>query len=104
MLRKKRGTTDSISALEEDIKEMNKKINENKNNVTQTVVKPAEIEEEMFKSISEIISVFQTNFTEKTLDEILEVLKSTSFNIQNAYLYLKDPIAFKSKTNIFITK
>ena len=97
LLTKKRGITDSISMLQADIKEMNKKIKENKNNVTQSSVKPKEIEGEMFKSISEIISTFRTDFPDKTMDQILEVLKSTSVNMYNAHLYFKDPTTFKSK-------
>ena len=52
-------------------------------------------EEESLKDIKEIIYDLSISFDGKTNDEILDIFKNTSFNVQNAYLYLTDPEYFR---------
>ncbi len=54
------------------------------------VVIPNERDKNLFSDIDNILNVLKLHFPEMENLEILEILKSTSFNIANAFLFLKD--------------
>jgi hypothetical protein len=60
-----------------------------------------ENDRKMFNSIEEILNNFNEIFHDKNPENILDALKVCSFNIENTYLFLKDPNTYKSKL-IFI--
>lgn len=47
------------------------------------------------KAVDEILEKLNTNHAEKSPAEILDTLQKTSFDIENTYLVLNDPLLFK---------
>ena len=47
------------------------------------------------KAVDEIVEKFNTNHVDKSPAEILDTLQKTSFDIENTYLVLNDPLLFK---------
>lgn len=56
-----------------------------------------DLDSEAFKAIDDVLDNLVAQFSHKTRDQIMEVLKAVSFNIQNAFLYLSDPEANSRK-------
>ncbi len=59
------------------------------------VIAPNEKEKNIFNDIDFIIQSISSTFDEKDNDSILEILKKTSFNIENTVLYFSDKDEYK---------
>lgn len=51
----------------------------------------------MFDAVEDIVNVFSKTFNDKSFDQLLDVLKASSFDFESTYLNLVDPGFFKSK-------
>ena len=56
-------------------------------------------DKQLFANIDDIVDSFRESFKEMDRNYIFNALKMNSFNITSAYLYLRDPERFKSKSN-----
>lgn len=59
-------------------------------------------EREIFQAIDEIVDSLKTFFEGKRPEEILDALRLNSFNLENTYLFLLNPEAFKGILYVFI--
>lgn len=65
------------------------------------VIKPSEKEKKLFTALDEVLEAFGGNFTNFTVEQILDVFEKNSFDLQSSYLQLVNPGIFESK-NCFI--
>jgi hypothetical protein len=92
---------ESDESLDEDVKEMHRSIQNSKNSAKNDSVdgkvgnfKDDEIK--AFETIDQILDKLSADFPNKAKEELLENLRSMSFNLENTYKYLQYPEENKS--------